>query len=121
MREVSRSVMVAVAAAMVLAACDNSGEPTAFSTLNFDAAVVAADGALEDLQMMHGPKLGLRGAVFPPLPNESDCFQAEGQFQCYPFEREGLTYTRTITYLAENGDPQTDFPIHQHAERHAEP
>ena len=108
MRAVSCSVILAVAGAMFLAACDNSGEPNPSSTLNFDAAVVAADGALEDLQMMHGPKLGLRGAVFPPLPNESDCFQADGQFQCHPFEREGLTYTRTITYLDENGDPQTD-------------
>jgi hypothetical protein len=79
-----------------------------YSDINFDAAVVAADGTLEDLQMMHGPRLGLPGIVFPPLPNENDCTASGGRFHCNPMERDGLTFTRTITYYDANGDEIVD-------------
>jgi hypothetical protein len=103
MRNVSSAVVLAAAAALFMAGCDTAGEPEIPDNLNFDAAVVAADGTLEDLQMMHGPRLGLPGIVFPPLPNETDCTTAEGRFHCRGIEREGLTHARTITYLDASG------------------
>jgi hypothetical protein len=108
MGELSPSLLIAAAAALFIAGCDSTGEPEIPSSINFDAAVVAADGTLEDLQMMHGPGLGLPGIVFPPLPNENDRPAHGGEFHCNPIERDGLTFTRTITYLDLNGDPIVD-------------
>jgi hypothetical protein len=104
----SPTVLLLAAVAIFVAGCDVSQDPEIPSNVNFDAAVVAADGTLEDLRMMHGPGLGLPGAVFPPLPNETDCSEFDGRLECRPFEREGLTYTRAITYLDVNGDPLVD-------------
>lgn len=89
---------------VALAGCDSAGEPEPSSGIDFDAAVVAVDGTLEDLRMMHGPGLGLPGIVFPPLPSESDCPSAGGHFHCGPIQRDGLTFTRTITYFDANGE-----------------
>jgi hypothetical protein len=100
--------VVTLALALSFVSCDTASEPEIPDNLNFDAAVVAADGTLEDLQMMHGPRLGLPGIVFPPLPNETDCPAAEGRFHCRGIEREGLTHTRTITYLDAGGLPIVD-------------
>ncbi len=60
--------------------------------------------------MMHGPGLGLPGIVFPPLNGgKPDCPASGSQFECPPLEREGLTYTRTITYLDASGNPQEGY------------
>lgn len=92
--------------ALLLAGCVGTSGPND-DTLNFDAAVIAADGALEDLEMMHGPRLGLRGGVFPGLiGNRPDCPMTQDVFLCDPIEREGIEYTRTITYMDAAGDPQ---------------
>jgi hypothetical protein len=101
-------VLPLAAAAIFMAGCDTGAEPEIPNNLNFDAAVVAADGTLEDLRMMHGPRLGLPGIAFPPLPNETDCPAAEGRFHCRGIERDGLTHTRTITYLDADGVPIVD-------------
>lgn len=101
-------LLTAAVAALSVAGCDSAGEPELSNDIDFDAAVVAADGTLEDLRMMHGPGLGLPGIVFPPLPSENDCPANDGRFQCHPMERDGLTFTRTITYLDLNGDPIVD-------------
>jgi len=108
MGRLSSAFLLAAFAALSIAGCDSAGEPELPSSVNFDAAVVAADGALEDLQMMHGPGLGLPGIVFPPLPNENDCTASGGEFRCHPIERDGLTFTRSITYFDLNGDPIVD-------------
>jgi hypothetical protein len=107
MGKLSAKLLLAAFAALV-AGCDSAGEPEVYSDVNFDAAVVAADGTLEDLQMMHGPRLGLPGIVFPPLPNENDCTADGARFHCNPISRDGLTFTRTITYFDEGGDEIVD-------------
>jgi len=109
MERLSSLLLLAVFAALLVAGCDNTGEPELFSNdINFDAAVVAADGTLEDLRMMHGPRLGLPGIVFPPLPNENDCTADGARFQCNPISRDGLTFTRTITYFDQGGEEIVD-------------
>lgn len=90
-------------------ACDLGG-PDADDQLTFDAAVVAADGAVEDLEMMHGPGLGMRGVVFPGLlGGRPDCPKTQDIFLCDPIEREGITYTRTITYRDAAGGTQDAY------------
>lgn len=110
MRRAIPAVVPAVALLLVLAGCDAGNDPGIPSNLNFDAAVVAADGTLEDLRMMHGPGLGVPGVVFPPLENgRPNCPPENDHYRCPPFEREGFTYTREITYLDANGDPMGEF------------
>lgn len=108
MRKLSVAILLITASAWLSAGCDSTGEPDVPNDLNFDAAVVAADGTLEDLRMMHGPGLGLPGIVFPPLPNETDCATHDGRFYCHPMEKDGLTFTRTITYFDVDGNPIVD-------------
>jgi hypothetical protein len=98
-----------IAVTLLLAGCVSTSDPNDDS-LNFDAAVIAADGALEDLEMMHGPRLGLRGGIFPGLiGNKPDCPMTQDMFLCDPIEREGIEYTRTITYMNSAGDPQGSY------------
>ncbi len=109
MRNPLAAVVMAVAATAVLAACDLGGPDTP-EYLNFDAAVVAADGVSEDLEMMHGPGLGLPGGPFPPLEgNRPDCPESNERFHCHPFQHEGLTYERTITYMDAAGEPLPEY------------
>lgn len=108
MRKLSVAILLTAASAWLIAGCDSAGEPEVPGDINFDAAVVAADGTLEDLRMMHGPGLGLPGIVFPPLPSETDCAAHDGRFQCHPRELDGLTFTRTVTYLDIDGNPIVD-------------
>jgi hypothetical protein len=110
MRNSPNAVIVAIAATMVFSACDLGGGPDSIDYLNYDAAVVAADGAVEDLEMMHGPGLGLPGIVFPPLQGDRpDCPETDHHFSCHPIEREGLEYTRTITYLDADGGTLSEY------------
>jgi hypothetical protein len=110
MRRVYPAVIPAVALLLVLAGCDAGNDPGIPSSLDFDAAVVAADGTLEDLRMMHGPGLGVPGVVFPPLENgRPNCPPVNDRFSCPPFERDGISYTREITYLDADGNPQDAF------------
>ena len=84
--------------------------PDGVDQLNFDAAVVAADGAVEDLEMMHGPGLGKRGGVFPGLlGGRPDCPKTQDIFLCDPIERDGISYTRTIIYKDADGNPQDQY------------
>lgn len=92
------------------AGCNLGNDVDTEDPLNFDAAVVAAEGAVEDLEMMHGPGLGLRGVVFPGLlGNRPDCPMTEDIFMCDPIEREGITYTRIITYRDAAGNTQSAY------------
>jgi hypothetical protein len=102
------TILIGAFVVLSIAGCDDTSQPETPSSINFDAAVVAADGTLEDLRMMHGPGLGLPGIVFPPLPNENDCPIDGGQFHCQPRHRDGLTFTRTITYLDLDGSSIVD-------------
>jgi len=108
MGKLRSTILLAAFAALSIAGCDSTSEPDIPSDINFDAAVVAAHGTLEDLRMMHGPGLGLPGIVFPPLPSENDCTANSGRFHCHPMERDGLTFTRTITYRDLDGNPIVD-------------
>lgn len=98
-------------AALGLAACDlGTSGPDTVDVVNFDAAVVAADAALEDLEMMHGPRLGMSGGVFPGLiGGRPDCPKTQDVFLCDPIERDGITYARTIVYLDPAGNPQDGY------------
>lgn len=110
MRNSLTTVIVAVAATTLFAGCDLGSSPDSVDYLNYDAAVVAADGAVEDLEMMHGPRLGLPGIVFPPLQGaRPDCPESDHHFSCPPIEREGLEYTRTITYLDAAGGTLSEY------------
>lgn len=102
--------ILTLAAGLLIAGCDLGQSPDVPDSLSFDAAVVATDGTLEDLRMMHGPRLGLPDIVFPPLVGgRPDCPLSDDIFLCPPIERDGLTYTRTITYLDANGTPQDAY------------
>lgn len=102
--------VVIIAAAVGLAGCEQGSGPNAADRLGFDAAVVAADGAKEDLEMMHGPKLGGPGGVFPQLlGGRPECPKTQDIFLCDPIERDGISYTRTITYRDADGKPQDGY------------
>jgi len=102
--------VIPVVILLVLAGCDAGNDPALPDNLNFDAAVVAADGALEDLRMMHGPGLGISWGVFPPLEGgRPNCPPENEGYSCAPFEREGFTYTREITFLDGDGNPMDEF------------
>ncbi len=110
MRRLSPPVFLATAALVVVAGCDFGEDLDSSRNLNFDAAVVAADGTLEDLRMMHGPRLGLPGIVFPPLEGDRpNCPMSDGRFSCPPIERDGLTYTREIAYYDAGGGEQDAY------------
>ncbi len=110
MNSTTRAALLSAAFAILAIGCDTGNDPGLPSSVNFDAAVVAADGALEDLRMMHGPNLGLPGIVFPPLVGgKPDCPVSGGQFHCPPIGRDGLEYTRNITYLDASGTPQAEY------------
>ena len=97
-----------IAAGVGLTGCDAT-DPSG-DLLNYDAAVVAADGALEDLEMMHGPRLGLSGVVFPALiGGRPDCPKTQDVFLCDPVERAGIEYTRAITYRDVSGQAQDAY------------
>lgn len=110
MRRVLPAVFLATAALVVVAGCELGEDLDSSRNLSFDAAVVAADGTLEDLRMMHGPGLGLPGIVFPPLEGDRpSCPMSGGTFSCPPIERDGLTYTREITYYDAGGGQQDAY------------
>jgi len=99
-----------IAAAISLAGCEQSSGPNDFDQVGFDAAVVAADAAREDLEMMHGPKLGGPGGVFPQLlGGRPDCPKTQDIFLCDPIERDGISYTRTVAYRNANGELQDGY------------
>jgi hypothetical protein len=105
-----KTYIAAIVAAALVAGCDLGSGPDGVDQLNFDAAVVAADGAVEDLEMMHGPGLGMRGGVFPGLlGGRPDCPKTQDVFLCDPIERDGITYTRTIVYKDADGNPQEAY------------
>ena len=101
--------VMAVALGVTVAGCESSS-PSAGDPTVFDAAIIAADGGLEDLEMMHGPGLGLRGIVFPALTGgRPDCPKTQDVFLCDPIQRDGIDYTRTITYRDVSGAPQDAY------------
>jgi hypothetical protein len=105
-----KTYFAAIMAAVLVAGCDQASGPDGVDQLNFDAAVVAADGAVEDLEMMHGPGLGKQGGVFPGLiGGRPDCPKTQDVFLCDPIERDGITYTRTIVYKDALGNPQDGY------------
>jgi hypothetical protein len=99
---------ILIAAGAGLTGCDST-DPSG-DLINYDAAVVASDGALEDLEMMHGPRLGLGGVVFPALiGGRPDCPKTQDVFLCDPVERAGIEYTRAITYRDAGGAAQDAY------------
>ncbi len=104
-----RLFWVALITAGTLAGCDLGSGP-GLDTESVDAAVIAADGAIEDLEMMHGPGLGRAGGVFPELVGgRPDCPKIQDIFLCDPIERDGVTYTRSITYYTADGTAQDGY------------
>lgn len=82
----------------VLAAC--STEPNGSDPLvTLDAAMVAAEAAAQDVEVMRGPagRFGFGLRVDP------------GSFNCEPVGRDNLSITRTCTYKDEDGNVQTAY------------
>ena len=105
--KIAKLAVIVIVALFGLTSCDLTGT-NAEDSLNFDAALVAADGARDDLNMMHGPKLG-RG-IFPALfGGRPDCPKTQDVFLCDPMEHEGMTYTRTIVYRDASGNAQSAY------------
>lgn len=96
MRSIHR--LSALGALAALAAC--STDPTEsdpFVTL--DAAVVAAEAAAQDVEVMRGPggHFGLRLRIDP------------GKFNCDPAARDGLSIERTCTFRDAAGNTQPEY------------
>ncbi len=94
----SKTHYVAVAAAVVLAGCNTDGV-NGDSLLNQDIAMVAAEAAAQNVEVMRGPG-GLHGFGFSAL---------RGKFECNGGDRHGLTATRTCVYKDAAGNTQAAF------------
>ena len=96
MRWIQRVSALGAVAAMAACSTDPSGSDP-FVTL--DAAVVAAEAAAQDVEVMRGPggPFGLRLRIDP------------GKFNCDPAARDGMTITRTCTYKDAAGGTQAEY------------
>lgn len=113
-------------AGMVVAAAACSGGDTTSTNLATDASITAdisnaaADGIAEDVDVMAGMD-GTIGNSMPGLnaslelgpgdfrPGLTGCNFSAGSFRCPAATRNGLTFTRTVTFLDAGGQAQTSF------------
>jgi hypothetical protein len=107
-----------------LAACSTEGTgpdftPAQARILNRDVALVAADGASQDIELMGGPGGNLGMGLAPGLAAADE---HDVPFRCGTHTRDGLTVTRTCTFKDGAGatqsayDPQTTASVVVHAE-----
>ncbi len=89
---------LAVAAAVLAAGCNTDGI-SGDSLVNQDVAMVAAEAAAQNVEVMRGPG-GLHGFGFSAL---------RGKFECNGGDRHGLTATRTCIYKDAAGNAQPAF------------
>lgn len=88
-----------VGAAVALAGCGDGTGPADLSDLDADLALIAAEVAAQDIELMRGPG-GPFGFGLPAVP---------GRFECGEFERPNHTITRTCTFLDAEGNEQDAF------------
>jgi hypothetical protein len=81
-----------------LAAC-STGPNDSDPQVTLDMAVVAAEAAAQDVEVMRGPggPFGLRLRLDP------------GNFNCDPAARDGMSITRTCTYKDAAGNTQPEY------------
>ncbi len=94
----TKTQYLALMSAALLAGC-NTGGTTGDSLVNQDVAMVAAEGAAQNIEAMRGPG-GMHGFGLPAL---------RGKFECDGGERHGLTATRTCIYKDAAGTAQAAF------------
>ncbi|MGH7581980.1 MAG: hypothetical protein ACREL5_01990 [Gemmatimonadales bacterium] len=121
-----RLTTIIAAGALVLAAACSSDSTTTTgttddTTITADLAPVLADGVADDVDLMAGMDGGvgnIAGApgVFASLsgpgkwrPHLTGCTFADGSFTCPATRANGLTVTRTITFLDGNGQPMDAY------------
>ncbi|MDP3774095.1 MAG: hypothetical protein Q8Q85_07470 [Gemmatimonadales bacterium] len=116
-----RRAAVAAVLLLALTACADSTAPVAANFTDPDAAIASltADAVGEHLDMLRGqglPGLGLPGLLFPsPVDSGSRCGGPggpggpDGPMPCPPMEREGMTFSRTVTYFDEAGIAQSAY------------
>lgn len=120
-----RSRLLAVGLLVVAAACgSNPTDSSPLTTsLNQDAATLAADATAEDVDVMTGMDGGIgylsssplssagASAWLPPTgrPGLTGCNFASGRFGCPPENRNGLTVNRTVTLMDALGATQSAY------------
>jgi len=101
-------------------ACDGLGtEPTAIDDgiVLAEAALVAADGMYQDLDLVQDPGLedvgfdGVGTGMLLAVEGESQCQRmgSGGTFTCAPMTRDGFTFDREVTYYDANEEVQDAF------------
>lgn len=114
----------ALALVVGLAACNTEGTgpdltPLQSLTLNRDVALVAADAASQDVELIGGPGGAFAMGLAPSLAAADD---EHAPFRCGTHSREGLTVVRTCTFkdaagaTQSNYDPITTASVAVHAE-----
>lgn len=108
---------------VLAAACSGTDTTTSAgddAIITADAATTAADGVAEDVDMMAGMD-GLTGNISGDLtqdylsgpggfrPHLTGCSFANGSFTCPSTLRNGLSVTRTITFLDADGQAQAAY------------
>src|SRR5664279_4160330 len=109
--------------ALFAAACSSSATtstPAADALITADVATMSADATTEDVDVMAGmdgdigalvssPMMAGMFFTSPNMPRMGGCSFADGHFTCPPTTRNGLTITRTVTYLDAGGVVQTSY------------
>jgi hypothetical protein len=100
----------AIGLALLVAACgEGTGPdltPLESLTLNRDIALVAADAASQDVELMGGP-VGMFGLGLAPGLTGAD--EPNHPFRCGTHERDHLTVIRTCTFKDAGGAPQSGY------------
>ncbi len=116
MRILKSAGIAGAIAVLAITACTN--DPTASSTSslsNPEAAVrsLAADNVAEQVDLMRGhglPRFGLPGLLFPsPNDTGAPCRREGDSSTCPRLDREGLLFTRTVTFFDAVGAVQSSF------------
>lgn len=105
------------AALLVAAACsDDPTGPGQGSALNLDVAMIGADAAAEDVDVMAGMdgqigSFAISASLLSPPdhPNVNGCQFGLGRFNCPPGSRDGLEVERTVTFRDAGGAAQTAY------------
>lgn len=97
--------------AAVAAACNAESvgpdlSPLQSRVLNRDVALVAADAASQDLELMGGPGGTFAIGLAPSLAAADD---EHAPFRCGSHSRDGLTIVRTCTFKDSNGNVQPNY------------
>ncbi len=122
-----RSTRVLTTGLILLAAACSSSPTTTSSMpdalITSDIATMTADATTEDVDVMAsmdgsignlmGAPLGSSASLVDPSqgrrPGMTGCSFAGGHFTCPPLLRNGLTVTRTVTFMADGGATQDSY------------